>query len=62
MSFQSARGILKMVIIFNATTKVDILTTVAKFSAIKVHFTRKKFCKGLIQARQKGGLKAFELN
>ena len=46
MSFQSARGVLKMVIILNATTKVDILTAVAKLSAKKVHFIRKKFCKG----------------
>jgi hypothetical protein len=44
MSFQSARGVLKIAIIFNATTKVDILPTVAKFSDRKVHFIRKKFC------------------
>ncbi len=46
MSFQSARGVLKMVIILNATSKVDILTTVAKFSERKVYFLRKKFCEG----------------
>lgn len=48
MSFQSVRGVLKIVIILNATTKVDILTSVAKFSAKKVNFMRKKFCKALI--------------
>ena len=42
MSFQSARGVLKMVIILNATSKVDILTTVAKFSERKVYFIPKK--------------------
>ncbi len=45
MSFQSARGVLKMIKILNATSKVDILPTVAKFSDRKVHFIRKKFCK-----------------
>lgn len=48
MSFQSVRGVLKMVIILNATTKVDIMAAVAKFSDRKVRFVRKKFCKPLI--------------
>jgi hypothetical protein len=42
MLFQSARGELKMVIILNATSKVVIVGTVAKFSSKKVHSLRKK--------------------
>ena len=42
MSFQSARGVLKMVIILNATSKVDILATVAKLLDRKVYFLPKK--------------------
>jgi hypothetical protein len=49
MLLQSARGVLKMVNIFNATSKVDILTTVAKFLAKKVNFIPKKFCKDLFK-------------
>ena len=42
MLFQSARGVWKMVIISNATSKVGIVPTAAKFSRRKVHFGRKK--------------------
>ena len=42
MSFQSARGVLKMVIILNATSKVDILATVAKLLDRKVYFLGEK--------------------
>ncbi len=48
MSFQSARGVLKRIIFFNATSKVDTLVAVAKFLERKVYFIRKKFCKGFI--------------
>ena len=42
MLFQSARGVREMVIISNATSKVGIVPTAAKFSRRKVHFGRKK--------------------
>ena len=59
MSFQSARGVLKMVIILNATTKVDILPTVAKFSSRKVYFLRKKLQNGMIEVGYKHFFQVF---